>query len=264
MIVWLDNIFALLLSYLLINYMYVTFLVHGLYKIYCGEYSIRRIKYCINSKDIEELKTIAIDSVGLIPNNPIFSGKNLDNKIVLIIYHKNKPVGFNIMFDYEYENEKCLHLGLVLINKNYQDKKLQVFSKYNIIPYMFENICRDIYITDIGRSALGLKLFNQGIKNSYPNLINNTLPTQFYKKLFKYFVNTFKEDTQIAINAIGDDDSFIVYKSNNNNGGANYLVEFNKSTVSKDEKYNKYINDNLDIEDEVISIGKVNMLTLLF
>ena len=47
------------------------------------------------------LKTIAMNSINTIPNNPFFKGENLENKICLIIYHKNKPIGFNIMFDYD-------------------------------------------------------------------------------------------------------------------------------------------------------------------
>ena len=126
---------TLVILYHSLDYLYYIFLVKGIFKINIGEYSIRRIKYSLCEKDIDELKHIAINSVGIVPQNPIFSNKNIDNKIVLIVYHNNKPVGLNIMFDYEYENNTCLHVGLVLIDKEYQGKRIQEYTKYNGILF---------------------------------------------------------------------------------------------------------------------------------
>jgi hypothetical protein len=256
-----------ILSYIAIHYIvkniYKKIFIDGCIKIPLGEYSIRRIKYNFDDKIVSELKEIALNSVGIIPLNPYFKGKNLDNKIALIIYHKNKPIGFNVMFDYTYKNLKCLHLGLVLIDKNYQGKKIQNLTKYNIILYLLENIFSNIYLSDLGRSASGLKIFNTGVKNSYPNLIYNNKCTIEYKEIFNYFLNNFREDTQISTIATRNDETFVIEKANNKEGGANYLLDFEDTRKSKDEKYNNLIK-SINIEDIIFSIGIVNIIDSFF
>jgi hypothetical protein len=239
---------------------------------YNSKYSIRRIKYNLNHTDINDLLIVAHNSVGTIPNNPFFKGKNIDNKIALIIYDNEVPIAFNVMFDYYIKDaksekshifsklelyNKCLHLGLVLIDKKYQQKGLQMYTKINIVLYLLENMFRTIYISDLGRSASGLKKFNKGVVNSYPNLIYNNENNVMYRKTFNYMVSNFKEDLQISENSIGNDDTFVIKNANLPDGGANYLVEFNSTTKSKDTVYNNYIKNNLDKFDEVLSIGSV-------
>jgi len=256
-------IFIIIFFYKIIYYIYELFFIRGTYHISLGEYSIRRIKYLITQKDIDELKHVAINSVGIIPNNPIFKGKNLDNKIVIIIYHKNKPVGFNIMFDYEFESNKCLHVGLVLIDKKYQGKKIQGYTKYNGILYMLENFYRSIYITDIGRSASGLKLFNKIVKSSYPNLLYNNIPNDLYKKIFLNFISKFKDDTQMSLNSIGDLDNFSISNSIDKDSGVYYLLQHENSRKSNDERYNNLIS-SLGPNDDILSVGKINLSSFLF
>lgn len=249
--------------YLITNFIYKKFFINGEYKIPVGEYEIRRIKYNFDEKTINELKEVVMNSVNIIPNNPFFKGEKLQNKIGLIIYHKNKPVGFNVMFDYKYKNFNCLHVGLVLVDKNYRGKRIQNLTKYNVILYLIENLFTNIYLTDLGHSASGLKNFNLGAKNSYPNLIYNTKLNDDYRQIFNYFLDNFKEDTQVSTIAEGNDETFIITKSNNIQGGANYLLEFEDTRMSKDTRYNDYMK-KLNIEDEVLSIGKVNLLTVIF
>lgn len=249
--------------YFVVRFIYNKIFIVGEYKIPIGEYTIKRIKYNLDEKTIEELKEVAINSVNTVPNNTFFKGEKLQNKIALIIYHKNKPIGFNVMFDYKYKNFNCLHIGLVLIDKNYRGKKIQNLTKYNIILYLIENKFSNIYLSDLGRSASGLKNFNLGVKNSYQNLIYNTKLNNNYKQIFNYFIENFKEDTQISTIATSNDETFIISKSNNIQGGANYLLEFEDSRMSKDIRYNDFIN-NMDNEDEVLSIGKLNILTTIF
>lgn len=249
-----------MLCYLL-NYLYNIFLIKGLKKINIGEYSIRRIKYLLCEKDINELKEVAINSVGIIPKNPIFNNKNLNNKIVLIVYFKNKPIGFNIMFDYKYESNTCVHVGLVLINKEYQGKKIQEFCKYNGIFYILENFYKTIYVTDVGRSASGLKLFNTIVKTSYPNLLYKNTPTNLYKKIFLNFIEKFKDDTQMSPNAVGDENTFKIKNSIDKNAGVYYLLEFDDSRKSRDPLYNNLIN-SLGPNDDILSVGKVNLLSI--
>jgi hypothetical protein len=262
-----DTYINIIISFLIISfvlkYFYKKIFIEGYIKIPIGEYSIRRIKYNFKSKVVNELKEISLNSVNIIPSNPFFSEKNLDNKIALIIYHKDKPVGFNVMFDYKYLSKyRCLHIGLVLIVKNYMGKKLQTLTKYNILLYLIENIFSDIYITDLGRSASGLKHFNTSVKNSYPNIKYNTKNNEIYKGIFNYFLSNFRQDTLISTIATGNDDTFIIKKSNNKEGGATYLLEFENSRKSLDDNYNNYIRDNLEIEDEILSIGKINIFSL--
>lgn len=251
------------LIYKIINYIYYIFFIKGIYKIYLGEYSIRRIKYLIDEKDINELKEIALNSVGIIPNNPIFKSINLENKIVLIIYHKNKPIGFNVMFDYEFESNVCLHVGLVLIDKNHQGKKIQEYTKYNGLLFFLENFYKTIYITDIGRSASGLKIFNKTVKNSYPNLLYKNTPSQLYIKIFLNFIEKFKDDTQMSPNAIGNVLDFTVSNSIDKYGGNYYLLQHKETRKSKDKQYNDLI-DNLPQNNDILAVGKINLLTIFF
>lgn len=250
-----------ILVYTLINYLYKLFFIKGTYKINLGQYSFRRIKYVIKDKDIQELKQVALDAVDIIPNNPIFKGKNLDNKIVLIVYHKNKPIGFNIMFDYEFESNTCLHVGLVLISKEYQGKKIQEYTKYNGILYILENFYKSIYITDIGRSASGLKLFNKIVKNSYPNLLYQNTPSDIYKKIFLNFIKKFKDDTQMSPNSEGNVNSFTIKNSIDKDSGVYYLLKHSESRKSNDERYNNLIN-NLGPNDDILSVGKINLFSI--
>lgn len=237
--------------------------IKGCFKIQLGEYSIRRVKYNLDNNTINELKEIAINSVGIIPNNPFFKGENLQNKIALIIYHNNKPIAFNVMFDYKCKNLNCLHIGLVLVDKNHRGKKLQTFKIYNSILYLIENLFSNIYLSDLGHSASGLKIVNSNVKSSYPNLIYNTKSNDNYKQIFNYFIEKFKEDAQISTIAVGNDDTFIISNSNNLQGGASYLLEFESTRMSKDSKYNDFMT-RMNKEDEVLSIGKINLLTYLF
>lgn len=254
-------IVSFFLLYKVLNYIYDIFFIKGLYKIHFGEYSIRRIKYLINEKYISELKEVAFNSVGIIPSNPIFKGEKIENKIVLIIYHKNKPVSFNVMFDYEFESNKCLHVGLVLVDKNFQGKKIQEYTKYNGWLFFIENFYRNIYITDVGRSASGLKLFNKTIKNSYPNLLYKNMPNDLYKKIFLNFIDKFKDDTLMSPNAVGNLNDFSVSNSIDKQGGNYYLLEHGDTRKSQDQKYNDLIN-NLPQNDDILSIGKINLFTI--
>jgi hypothetical protein len=253
----------ILLSLFFINFIYKKIFINGFLKVPIGEYSIRRVKYNFDKETINDLKEIAINSVGIIPNNPFFKGVNLQNKIALVIYHKNKPVGFNVMFDYKYKKLKCLHTGLVLIDKNYKGRKLQHFAVYNIIFYLVENLFSTIYLSDLGRSASGLKIMNLHNKSSYPNLIYNTKSTDSYKQIFNYFVENFKEDTQISSIAVGDDNTFIISNSNNSQGGASYLLDLEETRKSSDSRYNDFI-DKMNKEDEVLSIGIISLQSYLF
>jgi hypothetical protein len=251
---------------IILKFIYEIIFIKGWIKIPINEYSIRRIKYNFDTNTLNELREIANNSVGIIPTNPFFSGVNLHNKIALIIYHKNKPIGFNVMFDYKYLNRyKCLHIGLVLIDKNYMGKKLQGLTKYNIIPYLIENLFSYIYISDLGRSASGLKIFNSSVKNSFPNIKYNNENNFLYKDIFNYFLSSFRKDATISSNAIGNDETFIIYGSNNKDGGgSDYLLKFEDSRKSLDSNYNDYIENNLKNDDEVLSIGKINIFSLFF
>jgi hypothetical protein len=76
-------------------------------------------------------------------------------------------------------------------------------------------------------------------------------------------VSNFKEDLQISENSIGNDDTFVIKNANDVHGGADYLVEYNDTTKSKDDIYNEYIENNLDRYDEVLSIGSVFLFDII-
>lgn len=211
---------------------------------------------------INDIKIISLNSVGTIPNNPIFYGKNKDNKRLLIIYDKNKPIGFNIMFDYKFKSYNCLHIGLVIIDKEYQGKGVKNLTALNIFYYLIEHYYTNIYITNLGRASTSFKLFNQIIDNSFPNYLNNNVNNEIYKSIFVYFFNNFKEDTQISKKSTYNIDKFIIYDGNNSDGGSDYLVS-NKNkqfVISKNNEYNNIFYDNLNKYDDLFCIGKINIL----
>lgn len=231
--------------------------------IYFNGYKIKIFKPNeITSNLIEEIKTVSLNSVNTIPSNPIFQNKN--NKYLLIIYKNNKPVGFNVMFYYKYKTFNCLHIGLTLIDKDYQGKGIKNFTFLNIIYYMIEHYNDDIYISNLGRASTTFKLFNKIVDNTYPNYINNNFNNDIYKSIFVYFFDNFKEDTQISKNATTNIEKFIIYDGNDSDGGSEYLISNkNKNFItSKNEEYNKIFYSNLNKYDDLFCIGKINIFSL--
>lgn len=258
--------------YLLINFCIILLIIYIVLNlifknktIYWNGYKIKIYKhYEITNNLINEIKIISLNSVNTIPNNPIFYGKNKNNKQLLIIYKKNKPIAFNIMFDYKYDVYDCLHIGLTLIDKKYQGKSIKNLTIFNIIYYLIENYNKNIYISNLGRASTSFKLFNQIIDNSFPNYINNNINNDIYKSIFVYFFNNFKEDTQISKNATYNIEKFIIYDGNDCNGGSEYLIT-NKNkqfVVSKNKMYNQIFYDNLREYDDLFCIGKVNIFII--
>lgn len=258
-----------------IIYFLIIFLFSYLYYnlLHTGKYSIRLINYYsikrftfphISSSCIEDLKIICKESVGIIPTNPIFKNQNLDNKIVMIVYHHSQPVAFNIMFDYIFQNKSCLHLGLVLVDKKYQRKGLQKLITWNSIIYILERCFQRVFFSDLGSSATGLKLFNENIPDSYPYLLTHrSKPTVFQKKLALYFFQQFKADTSVSLYSNFEEDRFILRGSNKKEGnGANYLLEHQTTRVSKSPIYNEFFKQ-LRPEDEVLVIGSQNIFSYI-
>ena len=257
-------IFIIIVLFIYAKYLYSIIFIEGKIKIPYGEYKIRRIKYLIYQKHIDEIKQIAINSVGVVPNNPIFKGKKLDNKIVLIIYKNNTPIGLNIMFDYTYNKKKCLHTGLVLIDKKYQGNKLQSFAKINVILYTLENMFRSIYISDIGNSASGLRIFNKSIKNSYPNVIYNNKPDENLKKHANYLIKNLQHDILFSPKATFDDEKFIIRNARDTEDLSYLVMDECVATKSSDDRFNEYIKNNFSKMDDYLCMGKINLSNIFF
>lgn len=217
---------------------------------------------------IDEIKTISINSVNTIPNNPIFNNENKNNKHLMIVYKNNKPIGFNIMFNYKCKEFNCLHIGLMLIDKNYQGREIKNFTFFNIIYYLVANYPDNVYVSNLGRASTTFKLFNKLVDNSYPNFMcddNGGINNDIYKSIFIYFFNNFKEDTQISKNATVNIEKFIIYNGNDSNGGGSDYLILNKNknfTMSKNEKYNKIFYSNLNDLDDLFCIGKINIFNI--
>lgn len=232
---------------------------------YFNGYTIKIFKgKQITNKIILQMKQISLNCVNIIPNNPIFNYKNKKNKILLMVYKNTKPIGFNLMFDYEFKNYKCLHIGLTLIDKKYQGRGIKNVTVLNIIFYLVENWYKDIYITNLGRSSTSFKLFNQILDNSYPNYIQKTKNNEIYKSIFVYFLDNFKEDTQIYKYATYNLEKFIIYDGNNGDGGSEYIIKNeNKScTMTRNKEYNEIFYEQLGPYDDLLAIGKINIFTI--
>ena len=76
-------------------------------------------------------------------------------------------------------------------------------------------------------------------------------------------MSDFRADLQVAENAYFDYDKFIIRNSNDIIGGANYLLEFNDTRQSKDNKFNEYLNTNLGLLDEILSVGKLHIFHII-
>jgi hypothetical protein len=213
------------------------------------------------------MRQIAMESINTIPNYPIFYGIEPENKMIMIIYHKDKPIGLNVSFNFEMNKKRCVHIGLVLISEKYKGKGIQKITPLNTILWgLFENNwLHSIYITDLGRSASGLKIFNKILTNSYPNPSSqNSKPSKEYLEIASHFVNCFKQHAGISSIAQFDPNTFIIQDSNDGeNGGAVYLVPFLKQIKTSSLQYLNYFS-NLGEHDEVISVGKIRPIQLFW
>jgi GNAT superfamily N-acetyltransferase len=228
-------------------------------------YHFQRFSKNISPEGIADLKKVAMGAIGRLPDNPIFDGKGIENKIVMVVYARagvgelKTPIAVNIMFDYVFQNKRCLHIGLVLVDQKYQGKGIQKILIWNAVLYMAQYFYTTIFMTDLGRSASGLRLWNENFPNSFPFPGRDRLPTPFYIEWATYFYNRFKTDCVISEESEWDPQTFIIRRSNQQQGGgAHYLVGLEETRRSRNELYNQFI-DALGPEDEVLAVGSTNI-----
>ena len=118
---------------------------------YYKNFVIKIYKYDeITNSHIDDMKKISLNCTGVIPNNPIFNYINRSNKILLLIYKNKKPIAFNLMFNYKYNNFTCLHCGLTLIDKDFQGQGIKNITILNPFCYLMENLDKNIYVSNLG------------------------------------------------------------------------------------------------------------------
>ena len=78
-----------------------------------------------------------------------------------------------------------------------------------------------------------------------------------YRCIFRNFLSNFRKETGISSIAIGNEETFVVKKSNacEGEGGAHYLLEHTGNMNSRERVFNDFINTHCDAEDEILSIG---------
>lgn len=254
----------------LINYLSkighpITFSSNYYYKrYYCKKLSMKERELLI-----EDLKTVAINSINLIPAYDIFKNKNMDDKIAMIIYDRktNLPIACNVSFYFKYQNLNIMHLGLYLIDQKFQKKGLQVilFILHNINFLIESNFFYNF--TDLGRSASGFRNIDIKFK-CYPSL-NSKVDDNFknYSQgLAKYFFDNYAcNNAGVSALAKINLENNIVEGSNLKDGdGFHELLKFESSRKSRHTDYNNFIADNCkNIEDEFIIVAKVTPYNLL-
>lgn len=216
---------------------------------------------------IEEIKEISVKTVGRIAPYPVFDGLELENKLIGICYNNNnEPVGLNISFSFYNEdyNEEMYHLGLFLIIPEYQRQGIQKYlGFYTMLYYYLNNYNNELYFTDIGRSPSAFRGLDSNTK-CYPTL--NSKPSSDFinkcKNIAEYLFNTeAKVSCALAKSSNYDYDTMIISGSNNDDGGFIELIPSlnNKdSRSSKQQKYNDYINEVCNPEDDLIIVFNVN------
>ena len=253
-------------NYFLYNGLKIKFRSKYYFRYYNGKYLTK------NSKVIDEIKTIAIESINLIPRYPVFEGKELYNKHIIIIYNnKDNPVAANIFFEWYYKKIKIYHMGLFLVSKNYQKNGLQ-YNLGCIQSYLnvYLNNFKEFYISDIGNSPSGFKAIDKYVCYELNPSLKKKTSIEF-KKLSKKIAKEFYD--KHAIKSAGcsklskyDYDNMIIINANlKNGGGFHELVEFVSNRQSRNNEYNNFVNNLLTSKfDEFVIIGKVSILYLLF
>lgn len=237
-------------------------------KIYIGYKLINNMN--LKNMILEEIKEISVKTIGRVTPYPVFEGLEFENKLFAICYNSNnEPIGLNISFSFYNEDyeEEMYHLGLFLIIPEYQRQGIQRYlGFYTMLYYYVNNYNIELFFTDIGRSASAFRGLDNNTK-CYPTL-NSKVSSDFIfkcKNIGEYlFNNHFKQSYAVAKSAIYDYDKMIIYGSNNDDGGFTELVVNENygqkvdGRISKHKKYNDYINENSDVEDDLVIVFNVN------
>lgn len=252
-------------------------------KIYTGQLLEQDSELKINV--LNEISDISEKTIGRVAPYPIFEGKNMFNKTIIICYNKlNQPIATNISFNFysntnentilndntnENINEKInvYHLGLFLIIPEYQRKGIQKeLSFYNVLNNFMLDNQSELYFTDIGRSASAINGIDK-MCMCYPTLNDlNNISQQFIYKCkeiaFNLYQNYAKIDCAVSEKSTYDYDNMVITNSNISGGFEELVIDKNNKSsgkVSRNKKYNDYLNDVCpNPEDELIIVFKVD------
>jgi len=234
--------------------LYYCLFIYGYLKIWLGKYSVRRLKFRLG-KYISDIEEIFNDTIGYFPKLYYFD--DFSDKIFLIIYDGNKPIGFNILV----EIDNILEIELTIINPKYQHSKLKNYTIFSIFLYMIENIHKilfdNVYLIIYSRNATAFKLFNFYFKNCYPNLLKS-ISSDKYKNIF----NLYKKYNEKE-NRIFNDETFIITNSFNDTDEFNFLTSTYKTRQSTDIRYNHYIS-KLEKTDGFCLITNFNLFDWIY
>ena len=252
-------------------------------KIYTGQLLEQDLNTKVNV--LNDISIISEKTVGKIAPYPIFEGKNMFNKTIIICYNKlNQPIATNISFNFNSNtnentilnnntntntNEKTnvYHLGLFLIIPEYQRKGIQKeLSFYNVLNNFMLDNQSELYFTDIGRSASAINGIDK-ISTCYPTLNGlNNISSQFIDKCksiaFNLYQNYAKIDCAVSENSTYNYNKMVITNSNISGGFEELVIDKNNKSsgkVSRNKKYNDYLNDVCpNPEDELIIVFKVD------
>jgi len=218
---------------------------------------------------IKELNEIAVNTVGAVPNYPVMEGNNMNNKIILIIYDSknNKPIATNILYYFYYNTDLIVHLGLFLVDKNYQRKGLQSYlTAINIILFFIEKFFCSFFFIDIGRSATAFKQLDNR-QTIYPSLKNKVSlnfknkATDIAEKLYTTYAII---DSGVSTKSNFVKETMVIKDANIKEGGGFFqLVDNKESRKSKSNEYNKYIENTCDNFDGLIIVGKFSIFKII-
>eukprot|EP01083_Nonionella_stella_P017490 48937_1 len=220
------------------------------------------------TKIVCDIRHISKQSVGEIVNYPVMRGNDLDNKIIVIIYNENdEPIATNIAFKWKYEGYSIFHAGLYLVSKAYQKQGIQTkLGAIQFISLLIEN--PSYFITDLGRSASGLRGMDLFFPKTYPSVrqIQDDDFIDFSKRVaFAFYSKHAKISSGVSTASRYDYDTMTIQDSNGKEGGGlcclvdPKLQDLKGGKKSRNNEYNQFIEERCpNVYDEMIVVAYIN------
>ena len=217
----------------------------------------------------QRLATVCKSALGSVMDYPVMKGEGLKNKAVMMLYPRGSavPCAFNVAFSWDlYDGGvvvPCIHYGLFIVVPDHQKKGLQApLGFINIFLLWRHQKGKTVWMTDLGRSASGSRHFYGFMSHVYPSpystSASNAVDTEslYPAQLLvaRELHKRWKRDTCMSPHSVLQG---MAVKGSNGAGGAEALVQVNRSTGSRNKLWNDWINFMCPKpEDELIMVGQ--------
>ncbi len=215
----------------------------------------------------EDVKEVALDCLGEVPNYQIFSDEqnpNVENMVVLALDGK-KPVGFVSSLEFKIGSRKVLHLGLTCVKSEYRGKKI---SQKLVAKLLTGYLIRNAFLGKVWISNLACVLSSLGNVAKYFDEVYPSPRYQVCPSLQHYIVaqeinKNFRSELYIPESASFDEDrnTFI----NSVTGNMFEKSEGDLQFYHRESLYNIFYKKliNFQTGDEVLQIGTMSLWSIV-